>query len=102
MSVMPTPALILHVRFRSRLALDEVVRVMEERAPEFAALDGLLQKYYLQDTVTGEYAGIYLWESHEAFTAYRESELRTTIAAAYQAEGEPRIQVYRVIRPLRP
>ena len=67
-----------------------------------AALEGLIQKYYLQDTQTGEYAGIYHWASKEALTAYRESALRKSIAAAYQAEGEPRIEVYRVIRPLRP
>ena len=75
---------------------------MEERLPEFAALEGLIQKYYLQDAQTGEYAGVYLWASEEAFTAYRESELRASIAAAYQAEGEPAVQVYRVLRPLRP
>ena len=98
---MSTPELLLHVRFRSALDLDEVTRVMEERAPDFAALEGLIQKYHLQDAQTGEYAGVYLWASKEAFTAYRDSELRASIAAAYRTEGEPRIEVYRVLRPLR-
>jgi len=98
---MRDPSLILLVRFRSRLSFDEVMRIVEERAPEFRALDGLQQKYYLQDAATGEIAGLYLWESAEAFTAYRESELRATIAAAYQAEGEPRVEVYRVLKLLR-
>lgn len=98
---MNTPELVLHVRFRSDLSLEEVTAVMEERAPEFAALDGLIQKYYLQDARTGEYAGLYLWASEETFAAYRDSALRASIAAAYRTEGEPRIEVYRVLRPLR-
>ena len=98
---MGKPALILLVRFKSKLPFDEVMRVVEERAPEFEALSGLQQKHYLQDPTTGEIGGLYLWESQEAFTAYRNSELRATIAKAYQAEGEPRIEVYRVVKTLR-
>jgi quinol monooxygenase YgiN len=98
---MNEPALTLHVRFKSKLTLDEVMKIIDERAPEFRALEGLQQKYYLQDAATGEYGGLYLWESPEALDAYRESELRATIAKAYQAEGEPRVEVYRVVKTLR-
>jgi len=98
---MPNPTLALLVRFRSRLSPEEVTALMEKRAPEFRALAGLRQKYYLQDADTGEYAGLYLWESQEAFAAYRDSELRATIAEAYQAEGEPRVELYRILMPLR-
>lgn len=98
---MSNPTLILLVRFRSPLSLEEVAAVAEERLPEFQALAGLQQKYYLQDAATGEYAGLYLWRSPDDFTAYRDSELRATIAKAYQVEGEPRIEVYRVMRTLR-
>jgi heme-degrading monooxygenase HmoA len=98
---MTQPALTLLVRFKSKLSFDEVMEIVEERAPEFEALDGLQQKYYLQDTTTDEFAGFYLWESAEALTTYRESELRASIAAAYQAEGEPRVEVYRVVKTLR-
>jgi len=94
-------ALTLHVRFKSKLTFDEVMKIAEERAPEFRALDGLQQKYYLQDPATGDIAGLYLWESAEAFDAYRQSELRATIAEAYQAEGEPRVEVYKVLKTLR-
>jgi hypothetical protein len=55
----------------------------------------------VQDAESGEYGGLYLWESPEALAEYRESELRASIAAAYQAEGEPRVEVYRVVEPLR-
>jgi heme-degrading monooxygenase HmoA len=98
---MKNPEFTLQVRFRSKLPFDEVMKIVEERAPEFRALEGLQQKYYLQDAATGEYAGLYLWESQEALTAYRESELRASIAEAYQAEGEPRVEVYRVVKTLR-
>lgn len=92
---------VLRVRFKSALSLAEVTEIVEQRAPEFAALAGLRQKYYLQDMMTGEYAGLYIWESAEALQEFRDSELRTTIAKAYQAIGEPNIEVYRVFKILR-
>ena len=98
---MKKPALVLLVRLKSSLSHDEVNRIVEERAPEFRALSGLQQKYYLQDTQTGEFAGLYLWESGECLESYRNSELRASIAKAYKAEGEPRIEVYRVFKTLR-
>jgi len=93
--------LTLLVRFKSKLPFDQVMKIVEERAPDFEALAGLRQKYYLQDTTTGEIAGLYLWESAEALAEYRDSELRATIAAAYQAVSEPRVEVYRVVKTLR-
>jgi heme-degrading monooxygenase HmoA len=95
----PTHAVL--VRFKSKLPFDEVMRVVEERAPEFRALDGLQQKYYLQDQATGELGGLYLWESPEALTDYSKSALRASIAEAYQGEGEPRVEVFRVVKILR-
>ena len=50
--------------------LDEVTRAMEERAPEFRALAGLQQKYYLQGTKSGEYAGLYLRDTPDALAAF--------------------------------
>ena len=65
------------------------------------ALSGLKQKYYLQDIATGEYAGLYVWETIQAFEEFRKSELRASIANAYQAHGEPNIKVYKVLKVLR-
>ena len=95
------PELVLLVKFKSRLSLDEVTDIMNRRADDFRALAGLEQKYYLRDSVSGEYAGLYLWTSREAFTTYRDSELRASIAEAYQAEGEPRVEVFQVLQVLR-
>lgn len=99
---MAIPALILTVRMRSKLPFERVMEIAEERAPEFEALPGLIQKYYFEDVETGEVGGCYLWESQEALAAYRESDLRASIAAAYEADGEPQVQVGRIVKQLRP
>ncbi len=98
---MPQPEIVMRVRFKSDLTFDQVSEIVERRAPEFEALTRLQQKYYLQDVVSGEYAGLYVWESPEALDEYRKSELRATIAKAYQAQGEPDIEIYRVFKVLR-
>lgn len=98
---MSQPALVVLVRLRSSLPRDEVVRVMRERMPEFRAIEGLQQKYYLEDARSGEYAGLYLWRSPADLAEFNESELRATIAEAYGVEGEPRVEVYTVLTPLR-
>ena len=82
------------------------VRYLDGRYPSvevvfFRALAGLQQKYYLQDARTGEYGGCYLWDSTDAMAEYQQSELRATIAQAYEVEGEPRIEVYRIVKTLR-
>lgn len=98
---MNKPSLVLLVKFKSPLSLEEIKKVVDSRIEEFRALEGLQQKYYMQEPATQEYAGLYLWESAEDFGAFRDSELRATIAKAYQTEGEPRIELFSVIKPLR-
>lgn len=95
------PALIVFVRFKSSLTLEEAARIAEERLPEFQALAGLQQKYYLQDAATGEFVGVYVWRSSDDFAAYKDSELRASIGAAYKVVGEPRVEVFRVMKLLR-
>ena len=48
------------VKFKSALSEAEIQQVMEERAPQFRALPGLLQKYYLRDIQTGEVGAVYI------------------------------------------
>ena len=98
---MKHPAVLLLVRVRTKLPLDEIMARAEKRMPDFRALPGLLQKYYVHDPETGEFGGLYLWESPDALAEYRESELRKTSAKAYEAEEEPRVELLRVITPLR-
>lgn len=98
---MSQPTHAVHVRLRSELGHDEIVEIMKARAPEFRALEGLEQKYYLHDPETGEYGGFYVWRSADDVKQYRESELAASIAAAYQGVGAPEITVYEIIMPLR-
>jgi heme-degrading monooxygenase HmoA len=98
---MSHPSVVLLVKFRSPLSLEEVQAVVDSRIEQFRALPGLVQKYYLQDSETGEYAGLYLWDSAESLAEFRKSDLRQTIAKAYQTEGEPRVEVFQVFDVLR-
>jgi hypothetical protein len=98
---MSHPQVILQVKFKSALPVDKAMEIARDRMDDFRALKGLKQKYYLYDAATEEICGLYLWDSPEALDEYRQSELRATIAAAYQATGEPQVQVFKVLEPLR-
>jgi hypothetical protein len=99
--MLASPALAVLVKFKSKLSIDDVMKVANERADDFRALGGLLQKYYLHDPASGEIGGLYLWDSAVSFDAYRKSELRATIGATYRTEGEPKVQVFQILMPLR-
>ena len=92
---------ILLVKFHSGLPHDEVLRVMEERLPQFREVPGLLQKYSARETATGDYVGIYLFDSEAALQRYRSSELAASIPATYKVEGAPRREVAELLFPLR-
>ena len=98
---MEHPTHVLLVKFRSELSLDEINEIVENRADDFRALGGLQQKYYLLEPGSGEIGGLYLWQSPEALDEYRRSALRATIAEAYKAVVEPRIEVFSVLKVLR-
>ena len=94
--------MIIHsVKFKSALSFSEVERIMKERAPAFRALPGLIQKYYGHEQETGELTGIYIWDSMQSLQEFRKTELARTIPKAYQAEGQPRIEVFEVPLVLR-
>ena len=98
---MEHPTLLLLVRFKTQLAEADLLEIARSRAGEFRALTGLIQKYYVHDARTGEYGGLYLWQSPEALEEYRQSELRASIAGAYRVEGETKLDVLQVLMPLR-
>jgi Putative mono-oxygenase ydhR len=94
-------AVILYVRVKSDIDLEELDRRMNERRPRFLEVPGLIQKIYGRDEKTGDTCGIYFFESKEALAAFRESELAKTIPAAYEAT-DIRREVYEVLFPLKP
>jgi hypothetical protein len=89
------------VKFSSPLTEDEVLAVMERRAPEFRQVPGLIQKFYGREVDTGDTCGIYIFDSHESLRAFRQTELARTIPNAYQVES-PRIEVFELLFPLHP
>lgn len=91
----------LIVRFKSRFTYEEVLKIAENRADQFRALDGLAQKYYLNYAEKDEYGAVYLWESEGALKRFRNSELAATIAETYGVEGAPEFRIAEVIMPLR-
>jgi Putative mono-oxygenase ydhR len=78
-------AAVLFVRIRSGLDAAEFDRRLIERRPRFRDVPGLVQKIYGRDAATGDVCGIYFFDSGEALTAFRETELAQTIPAAYEA-----------------
>jgi heme-degrading monooxygenase HmoA len=89
------------VKFKSGLSDTEVERVFKERMPRFRELTGLVQKYYGHEKDTGEFTGVYLWDSKESIDRFRQSELAQTIPVAYKAQNKPRIEFFDVLCQLR-
>jgi len=89
------------VKLKTNLSEDRVLAMAHARAPEFRALRGLVQKYYVRREGEGEVAGVYLWDSMASLAAFRESDLAKSIAAAYQVVEAPVIEVGEVLFPLR-
>jgi heme-degrading monooxygenase HmoA len=90
------------VRFKSGLSDDEVEARFEERADRYRSVPGLMQKIYVRYRETGEHGAVYVWESEQAMTEFRESDLGRTISDTYQVQGQPQSEladVYFVVRP---
>ena len=89
------------VQFETSLSEEEVLAVAKERLPQFQAIPGLVQKYYLKLQKPNHFGGFYIWRSREDLMAFRESELAKTIPHAYQVVGAPDVDIAEMIVPLR-
>lgn len=89
------------VELRTELSEAELLAVAHERAPQFRALPGLVQKYYVRREGPGEYAGVYLWDSRESMEAFRDSDLARSIPEAYRVTEPPVVEAGEVLFPLR-
>ncbi len=89
------------VQFESPLTEAEAREVATARAPQFRAVPGLVQKYYLKLDKPNHYGGFYIWESREAMMAFRETELARTIPQAYRVVGAPDVNLYDMMFALR-
>ena len=94
-------SVVLFVRVGSDLEADELERRVLDRKPSFLEVPGLLQKIYGRDPETGDWCGIYFFESSDALAAFGETELAKSIPGAYEATHVRR-EVFEVMYPLRP
>ena len=89
------------VRFESALSEEAVLAVADSRIEEFRALPGLIQKYYVKLAEPNHYGGVYVWDSMESLSAYRKSDLASSIPAAYKVKGAPKVEILNSLLQLR-
>ena len=93
--------IIQYINFKSELPEEEILKIAKEREPQFKAIPGLIQKYYVKPTDDGQYGGVYVWDSKESMEAFRSSELAAGIPAAYKISGPSNIEILDVLFQLR-
>src|SRR5262245_20047023 len=80
------------VRYKSGLSHEEVAHRFEQRAERYRHVPGLLQKYYVHFSETGEHGGIYLWDTPEAYEAWRRTNLAETLETTYEVTEAPTVE----------
>ncbi len=93
--------LIQIVRLKTKLSEEELTRRAKEREPQFKAIPGLLQKYYVKIGQDDQYGGIYVWDSKESLQTFKASDLAKSIPAAYEVIEAPNIEILDVLFKLR-
>ncbi len=82
--------MVIHiVRFRSALPDSRITELFEARAPEYLAVPGLVQKYYLRFR-SGEHGGIYVWDNAASMEHFRAGELARSICDVYRVQESVR------------
>ena len=89
------------IKLKSNLPEEELLKKGKEREPQFKAIPGLLQKYYIKTDQPGQYGGIYVWDSQESLQSYRESDLAKSIPEAYEIIEAPNIEIMDILFQLR-
>jgi len=96
------PAFVVQiVQFESNKTREEVLAAAAERKPQFEAMEGLIQKYYLEMDAPNSYGGVYIWKDKAAMAAFLESDLFKGIPAAYGIASAPHVQIAPGLYPLR-
>ena len=89
------------IKLKSNLPEEELLNKAREREPRFKAIPGLIQKYYVKTGQSGQYGGIYVWDSPESLQSYRESDLAKSIPEAYEIVEAPNIEIMDILFQLR-
>lgn len=90
------------IKLKSNLPKEELLKKAREREPQFKAIPGLLQKFYVQTATPGEYGGVYVWDSPESLQSFRASDLAKSIPEAYELIESPNVETMDVLFQLRP
>lgn len=89
------------VKLKTELSEEELLKVAKEREPQFKAISGIVQKYYVKLGSPGEYGGVYIWDSMESLQEFKKSELAATIPKAYKVVETPSIEIVDIMFELR-
>jgi heme-degrading monooxygenase HmoA len=89
------------IKLKSKLPEEELLKKAKEREPQFKAIPGLLQKYYVNTAVEGEYGGVYVWDSIESMQAFGDSDLAKSIPKAYEMYEAPNIEMMDILFQLK-
>jgi len=89
------------IRLKTKLSEDELIKRAKGREPQFKAIPGLVQKYYVKMGDAGRYGGVYVWDSNESLQTFRESALAKGIPEAYELLEAPDIEILDVLFQLR-
>ena len=66
MNELKTNQMVLQIiKLKSNLAEEELLK--REREPQFNAIPGLMQKYYVK---TAQYSGVYVWDFPESLQSH--------------------------------
>lgn len=89
------------VKLKSNLPEEDLLATANQRKPQFEAIPGLLQKYYVKMNEEGSYGGIYVWDHKESLMAFKESDLAKSIPQAYEVLEAPTIEIMKILFQLR-
>ncbi len=89
------------VKIKTKLSEDDMFKIAKEREPEFKAIHGIIQKYYVKMHESGYYGGVYIWDSMESLKKFKESDLAATIPKAYKAIEPPSVEIVDIMFELR-
>ncbi len=89
------------IKLKTNLQEEELLRRAREREPQFKAIPGLVQKYYVKLDEPGHYGGVYVWDSQESLNAFKGSDLAKSIPGAYEIVGAPNVEIMNILFQLR-
>ena len=89
------------VKLKTELSEEELLKIAKEREPQFKAISGIIQKYYVKLGPPGEYGGVYLWDCMESLEKFKRSELAASIPKAYKVTETPSVEIVDIMFELR-